>query len=314
MPLDPKVRWLLDQLAALNLPPNDKVTPAEARQNMLVRSRLLLGEQIPLARVAEITLPGPAGPLAARHYTPPGEPPFPVVVYFHGGGWVIGNLDTHDHVCRALAKESGCVVVSVDYRLAPEHRFPAAAEDAYAATSWVAANGATLGVDPARLAVAGDSAGGNLAAVVSLMARDRGGPRLAMQVLWYPVIDCQFEAPSYRENAEGYLLSRADMMWFWEQYLPEAAGRRHTYASPIHAADLRGLPPALVVTAEYDPLRDEGRAYAARLAQADVPTTFSDYPGLVHGFISRFYVLEQGRQALAEAGAALKAALSSGRG
>ena len=310
MPLDPQVRWLIDQMASLNLPANNAVTLEEARAYMLVRSRLFLGEPVPVSRVEDAALPGPAGPLPARIYIPAGEPPFPLVVYFHGGGWVIGSLDTHDHVCRALANESGSIVVSVDYRLAPEHKFPTAAEDAYAATVWAAASAATLGGDPSRLAVAGDSAGGNLAAVVSLMARDRGGPRLAMQVLWYPVIDHNFETASYQDNAEGYLLGRADMMWFWDQYLPTATERHHPYASPIHATELRGLPPALVVTAEYDPLRAEGQAYAARLLEADVPTTLVDVPGVVHGFVSRYYVLEQGRKALAEAGAALRAAFA----
>ncbi len=311
MPLDPQARWLIDQLARLNLPPNDKVTPGEARQNMLVRAKAFVGDPIKMAAVRDIAIPGPAGAMPARIYRPVEREPLPLVVFLHGGGWIIGNLDTHDHVCRALAQESQSVVVSVDYRLAPENKYPAAAEDAYAATVWAAANARELGAAATRLAVAGDSAGGNLAAVVALMARDRGGPRLASQVLLYPVTDYSFATASYQENAEGYLLSTTDMKWFWAHYLPEPARGLELYASPLRAADLRGLAPALVVTAEYDPLRDEGRAYASQLQAAGVPTTLLEYEGMVHGFVSRYFVLDQGRQALAEVGRTLKQAFAS---
>ncbi len=237
-----------------------------------------------------------------RVYTPEGEGPFPLLVYFHGGGWVLGNLDTHDPLCRALANESGCVVVSVDYRLAPEHRFPAAVEDCYAAAGWVAANAALLKGDPKRVAIGGDSAGGNLAAAVALKAQDQGGPALAYQLLLYPITNYSFDTVSYRENARGYLLSREDMVWYWDHYLgPEGEGL-DPYASPLRAEDLRGLPPALVITAEYDPLRDEGEAFAARLAAAGVPVTATRYDGLVHGFLRFARAMGQGRRALEQIG------------
>jgi acetyl esterase len=233
-----------------------------------------------------------------------------VLVYFHGGGWVIGNPDTHDNLCKALANRSSARVVSVDYRLAPEHRFPAAPEDCYAATCWVAERGAEIGVDGARLAVAGDSAGGNLATVVALMARDRGGPRLRHQVLIYPVTDCDFDTPSYRDNAEGYLLTRDAMRWFWDHYLPDPDLRTNPYAAPLRAEKLAGLPPATVLTAEYDPLRDEGEAYAARLREAGVPVEATRHHGQIHGFVQLLDVFDAARRAVDELGLALRRALA----
>jgi acetyl esterase len=237
-----------------------------------------------------------------------------LVVYYHGGGWVLGDLETHDATCRRLANASDCIVVAVDYRLAPEHKFPAAVEDCYAAALWAAENAASLGVDAARVAVAGDSAGGNLAAVVSLLAKQRGGPPLAHQALIYPVTDFDFQRPSYQENAEGYLLTRQAMEWFWRQYLNDDAEGADPLASPLRAPDLRGLPPATVITAEYDPLRDEGEVYAERLAQAGVPTTCVRYLGQIHGFISLEHLLPAGRQALLALGATLRAALTGDLG
>ncbi len=212
-------------------------------------------------------MPGPAGALGLRIYTPVeagGPGALPVLVFFHGGGWVVGNLDTHDGLCRRLANAAGCLVVSVDYRLAPEARFPAAVDDAYAATRWVAARASSFGGDGTRLAVGGDSAGGNLAAVVSLLAHERGAPPLRFQLLLYPVTDFAFDTPSYRENGEGYLLTRANMEWYAGHYLRDGADRRHPHAAPLRAADVGGSPPTMVITAQYDPLRDEGEAYAVR--------------------------------------------------
>jgi len=244
-------------------------------------------------------------------YTPGGNGPFPVLVYFHGGGWVVGNLDTHDSCCRALAANAGSAVLSVDYRLAPEHKFPAAAEDAYAATCWVAEKGVSFDLDPARIAVGGDSAGGNLATVVCLMARDRSGPRLCHQLLVYPVTNYSFDTLSYRENAEGYYLTHEKMIYFWNQYLPDEASGRHPYASPLQAEDLAALPPALIITARYDPLRDEGEDYANRLRLAGVPVKLSRYESMIHGFLIMGAVVDQTRAAREEAASALRSAFSS---
>jgi acetyl esterase len=230
-------------------------------------------------------------------------------VYFHGGGFVMCSLDSHDGICRSLANAAGCVVVSVDYRLAPEHPYPAAPEDCYAATQWVAKNGAELAIDVTRLAIGGDSAGGNLTAVTALLARDRDGPSLRFQLLIYPVTDCAFDTASYQENAEGYMLTTGMMRWFWEKYLTDPVQGSEAYASPLRAANLANLPPGLCITAGYDPLRDEGEAYAARLREAGIAVRTSRYPGMFHGFLSMTAQLDTAREAMAEAGAALRAAL-----
>jgi acetyl esterase len=234
-----------------------------------------------------------------------------VLVYFHGGGWVLGDLESHDRVCRALANQAGCVVVSVDYRLAPEHVFPAGAEDCYAATKWVAENAASIGADGARLAVGGDSAGGNLAAVVSMMARDRGGPAINFQLLLYPVTDCALATPSQKEFAnDGYVLSRADMEWFWKNYTDPIAEKNNPYACPLRAKDLSGLPPALVLTASHDPLRDEGERFAERLIAAGVKTTCTRYEGVTHGFVSFADGLDKGKEGQRQAADALRVAFA----
>jgi len=307
MPLDPQCQLVIDQLAALSFDWTS-LEPARVRAAFAAMP-LVPGEAV--ARVEDRTLPGPAGPLPVRVYAPAGAgpAPLPALVYFHGGGFVLCNLDSHDGTCRSLANAAGCAVVSVDYRLAPEHRFPAAPEDCYAATRFVAENAAAFGVDPRRLAIGGDSAGGNLTAVVALMARDRGGPELRFQLLIYPVTDCAFDTPSYRENGEGYFLTAQQMRWFWEHYLARAAQAADPYASPLRAEKLEGLPPGLVITAEYDPLRDEGEAYAARLREAGVAVTLSRYDGMIHGFFGMGAAIERARAAVAEAGAALRTAL-----
>jgi acetyl esterase len=307
MPLDPKVQAFLDELAAAGAPPLTTLPVADARLaiDALFASQ---GEAESIARVENRRIPGPAGEIPIRVYTPEGEAPFPVLVFIHGGGWVLCGLDSHDPPCRALANAVPCVVVSIDYRLAPEHKFPAAAEDAYAATRWVAEHAAELGGDASRVAVGGDSAGGNLAAVVALMARERGGPRLVHQLLVYPATDAGLDSPSYHENADGYFLTRDMMVWFWNHYLRSSADVEDPHASPLRAPDLRGLPPALVITAEYDPLRDEGEAYAARLSAAGVPVRTTRYPGMIHGFFGLLAMFEQARTAIGEAATALRAA------
>jgi acetyl esterase len=296
---------MIDQFSASGMPQLEDMGVEGARQAILAMSQMG-GEPAAVANVTNRTIPGPAGEIPVRIYTPNGTAPFPVLVYFHGGGWVIGSLDSHDGTCRDLANGSGAVVVSVDYRLAPEHKFPAGPEDAYAATKWVADNAASLGVDAKRIGIGGDSAGGNLTAVVALMARDRGGPPLVFQVLVYPVTDAACDTRSYVDNAEGYFLTRKAMEWFWGNYLPNAADGSNAYASPLRAASLKGLPPALVITAEFDPLRDEGEAYARRLEEAGVHVRLKRYDGMIHGFFGMGRTMDQGKQAMAEASGNLR--------
>ncbi len=236
----------------------------------------------------------------------------PALVFFHGGGWVVGDLETHDPMCRHLANATGCAVVAVDYRLAPEHKFPAAVEDSFAATEWVAANGAELGIDGGRLAVGGDSAGGNLAAVVSLLARDRGAPRLRAQLLLYPALDFGMNHASHQRFAEGHLLTVATMRWFAEAYIRGPQDVDDWRASPLRARDLSGLPPAYVLTAGYDPLCDEGIAYARRLEENNVAVTSRHMPGQIHGFLLMGKIVRAAGPALDEIAAALKAAFDNG--
>jgi acetyl esterase len=271
---------------------------------------------IPLALVEEIEVAGAAGPLRSRHYVPPGPPaagPPPLLVFFHGGGWVIGDLDTHDDLCRFLAARAGVQVLSVEYRLAPEHPFPAPVEDAHAAYAWAAANAAELGADPARVAVGGDSAGGNLAAVVSMLARDAGGPAPALQLLLYPVTDAHARTASRRLFGEGYLLTQADMEFFETHYLPDESARDDPRASVLRAPDLSGLPPAYVVTAGFDPLRDEGEEYALRMRAAGVPVALRRHPGLVHSFGNQTAISRTARAATMELAGALRMGLASAR-
>jgi acetyl esterase len=305
MPIDPQAKVLLDQVAAIGAPQLHESSVEEARQ--MIAAMAAFGGEVPeVAKVEDRTISGPDGEIPVRIFTPEGEAPHPVLMYFHGGGWVIGGLDTHDVPCRDLANRAGCMVVSVDYRLAPEHKFPAAPEDCYAATRWVAENAASLGADPDRLAVGGDSAGGNLAAVVALMARDRSGPGIVHQLLVYPVTDVGQDTLSYRDNAEGYFLSAADMAWFWNHYLDTRADGENPYASPLRAESHRGLPPAHVVTAELDPLRDEGEQYATRLQEAGVEVQLTRYDGMIHGFFGLGAILDQGKVAVAEAASLLR--------
>jgi acetyl esterase len=298
MPVDPQMQAILDARAWL--PPIHTLSVPEARARFK-------GPRPPGLRVAEVasvadrTIPGPGGLLGLRVYTPPGTGPFPLLVFFHGSGWVVCDLDTHDPLCRNLCAGTGCVVVSVDYRLAPEHRFPAAPDDCLAATRWVAEHAAELGADPSRIAVAGDSSGGTLAAVTALRVRDEGGPRLAGQLLIYPSADLGLPAsPSLVDYGEGYGLGKADLRWFWDKYLAPG-DERHPHASPMHASELGGLPSALVITAECDPLRDDGEQFAARLREAGVPTTVSRYDGAIHGFFTLAGLVDKADAAQAEA-------------
>jgi len=261
-----------------------------------------------IASVEDRRIQGPAGEIPIRVYTPESRVAQPIVVYFHGGGFVIGSLSSHDPLCRVLAGRIPAIVVAVDYRLAPEHPFPAAAEDAYAAVRWVADHARELGGDPARIAVAGDSAGGNLSAVVSLLARERGGPKLVHQMLIYPVTDFSFETRSHIDNAEGYLLTRPLMDWFLGHYFSGPTPRSDPRFAVLRVADLGGLPPATVLTAEFDPLRDEGESYGARLRAAGVPVAVMRYDGMIHGFLPQPALFPQAAEAIDAVSGALRAA------
>jgi acetyl esterase len=307
MPLHPALKPVLEQLEALPGPKLHELPPEQAR--LAFAALPLPAPEIALPEVRDLRIPGPAGEIPLRLYRPR-EGRLPVLVYFHGGGWVIGDLESHDPVCRELAQRSGCAVLAVHYRLAPEHPYPAAVEDCFAATCWVAEHAAELDLAGDRLAVGGDSAGGNLAAVVSLLARDRGGPRLRLQLLVYPVTDADFTRASYAENGRGFFLERPMMDWFWGHYVPDPARRREPECAPLRAVNLVGLPPALVLTAEFDPLRDEGEAYAVRLAAAGVPTEQVRYAGMIHGFYQMGGLLEDARAALERSATAVRWALT----
>jgi acetyl esterase len=286
MPIDPRLQPILDAAAAA-APADPSLSVAEKRaaaHAAMEMGFLAFSEPGPdPAATTDHRVPVDGGEIAVRVYRPHGAGPFPVHVYFHGGGFWLGELDHSDPTCRAISAGAGCVVASVDYRLAPEHAFPTAAEDSYAALQWVVAHAPELDVDASRVSVGGGSAGGNLTAVVALMARDRGGPRLVFQVLEIPVTDLTMSQPSVDENGAGYLLTRDSMRQYTGYYLGEAGDPKHPYASPLFAEDLRGLPPALVMTAEFDPLRDEGEAYGQRLREAGVPTTIRRWEGQLHG-------------------------------
>ena len=309
MPLTAETEALLKTFAEAEGPTLQEMTPQEARAAYR-EMRALQGEPEDVAVVEERTVPGPAGDIPVRVYRPEGAGAFPALVYYHGGGWIIGDLDTHDPLCRHFANAAGCVVVVPDYRLAPEHKYPAAADDCYAATKWVAEQGAEIGVDRSRIAVGGDSSGGNLAAVVALMARDRGGPTLAAQVLIYPVTDHRFDTASYRDNGKGYFLETDLMQLFWDSYLSGDDDGAQPYASPLRAPDVSGVAPAHIITAEFDVLRDEGEAYGKRLQEAGVATQIQRYDGMMHGFVQFGAAIPQAHDAIADVVAGLKAAFS----
>ncbi|MGD0363824.1 MAG: alpha/beta hydrolase [Bryobacteraceae bacterium] len=305
--LYPEVRALLEAIEAEGGPAIETMSPEAARLAVVDALKAVAGEPEEIGNVQDVKIPQSEYPIPVRIYRPAGAGPFACLVYFHGGGWVVCDLDTHDVACRAIARRAGAVVVAVDYRLSPEHRFPAAVTDGYAAIEWVTANAASLAVDPRRIAVGGDSAGGNLSAVMCLKAREEGGPALALQVLVYPVTNlASFDTASYQEFGEGYYLTRAEMEWFRGHYLARIEDAQDPYASPLLAADLRGLPPALVITGECDPLRDEGEAYAKRLAEAGVEVTCVRYAGMIHPFFSLGGAFSQGWRAIEQVAAAVR--------
>jgi len=313
---NPQMQAVLDQFAALHPLPLPTLTPEQARQQSsttdalqgIQAARGLAPAVEPVGRIDHIRIPGPGGLILARVYTPSGTGPFPVTVYFHGGGWVIANLDTYDPSCRALCNAADSIIVSVAYRQAPEHTFPAAPEDAYAALRWVQTNATTIGGDPRRVAIAGESAGGNLAAVTCLIARDRGTPQPVYQVLVYPITNDDFNTPSYLEQAMAVPLDRPSMMWFFRYYLRTPADGANPYVSPLRAQSLRGLAPATVITDQFDPLRSEGEAYAARLRAAGVAVQATRYNGVTHEFFTMSAVVDEATQAVAEAAAGLRSA------
>ena len=309
MPLDAQAKMMIDGMKAMGVELHTPgITPEEMRRQM--EERRMPQPDVPeMAKVEDRTIAAPdGGEIPLRIYWPTASPgPHPVVVFFHGGGWVIGNIESHDATVKMLAAASGMVFVSVDYRLAPEYKFPTPPEDCYAATKWVAEHAAELDVDASRLAIAGDSAGGNLAAVVALMAREREGPAIKFQLLIYPCTDFDTTRRSMVDNAEGYFLTRAAMDWFYGHYVNDD-DRAHHFAAPIRA-DLSALPPALVITAEFDPLRDEGNEYGRLLQEAGVATTVSCYAGMIHGFFSMTSILDKAKDAQAQAVRALQTAM-----
>jgi len=306
VPLDPQAQVIVDFMASIGFT-FDGATPEELRAGM---SAGATPSPIAMSSITDRTIPGPAGAIPIRIYRPSTDADLPVVTFFHGGGWVVGDLESHDHCCRVIASKAECVVVAVDYRLAPEAKFPAAIDDAWAATEWVVANADELGVDASRLAVAGDSAGGNLAAVVANMSRDHEHVEIIQQVLIYPVTDGSCDRPSMTENAEGYFLTRSAMDWFHDHYTATVADLEDPRYSPI-LSDLAGAPSAVVVTAGFDPLRDQGNAYAAKLVEAGVEVDHVEYEGMIHGFFSMDEAIDVAADAQDQVAAALKAAFAS---
>jgi acetyl esterase len=311
-PLDPDAAEFLRAVRAAGIPRLESMTAQAARALLAELRAKAKVERTDVAEVRDLRAPGAAGGIPLRLYRPAEVAGLsPCVVWLHGGGWVLGDLDTHDAFCRGLANAAGCVIVAVDYRLAPEHRLPAGLDDACAALRFVAAQAPTLGIDPARLAIGGDSAGGNFAAVMALMARDAQLPAIRLQVLLYPVLDCTLSQPSQALDADGLLVSGPTMVWFRDQYLKTEAERRDWRASPLLAERLSGVAPCFLVTAGGDPLCDEGRAYASRLAQEGVRLTYEHWPGQLHGFFTANPAAPAARRALATLSAALRAGLAS---
>ena len=294
--IDPEAAAYLSWMQSLGLPALADQGVDEARRQSRMRVSMLAGEPEPVASVKDAEASGPRGPIGCRIYTPVQGEALPALLYLHGGGWVLGDIDSHDSVCRALARRAGCVVLSIDYGLAPEHRFPEPLEDSWAGLEWLHQNAAVLGVDPERIAVGGDSAGGNLAAVLAHWARDRGGPKIAAQLLIYPVTDFDLDTESYRNVGTGYGLTRESMRWFWEKYLADPDEGASPDASPLRARDFTNLPPALVLTCELDPLESEGSAYAASLRAAGVSVDHINEAGMIHGYIRMAGVIGRARK------------------
>ena len=311
MAANAETQAFLDEIAEADGKPFHEMTPAEAREVWHTIVHLFAGPSDPVASIDDQFIPGPHGDIELRSYTPEGHAPFGALVYFHGGGWVIGTADTYQVAGRKLANATGCKVFVPSYRMAPEYKYPIAVEDCYAAYTWIVENAADLDIEADKVAIGGDSAGGNLTAAVSLMARDKGGPSAKFQLLIYPVTDHNLDTPSYLEYADDHYLTRDAMRWFWDLYLPTPEAGKEPYASPLQAEDLSGLPPALVQVAECDVLRDEAVEYAKRLEAAGVPTTVSEAKGTIHGFIhplgDRLPFAEAG---IKEAADAIKAAFA----
>ena len=322
---NPQMKAVLDQLQAMNPKPIEQLSAEQARKQpsptqavmALMKERGMGASPEPVGNVDNRAIPGPngQGTVPVRVYTPKGDGPFPVIVYFHGGGWVIATLDTYDASCRALANMANCVVVSVDYRQAPEHKFPAAHEDSYAAAQWVINNAGQIKGDPARVAVGGESAGGNLAAAVCLMAKDRGGKMPVHQLLVYPIADYAFDTESYRENAEAKPLNKAMMQWFFDKYLSSPSDGQNKYVSIVRAPeqDLRATPPATVITAQIDPLMSEGKAYADKLKAAGVDVAYRHFDGVAHEFFGMGKVVDQANAAQQFAAERLRQAFGGSR-
>ncbi len=304
MALDPQTKLVLDQLAAAGAPPLETLSPDVARQVFVMPQ----GEIEEVGKVFDRTIPGSETDIPVRVYYPKGEQTsYPALVYYHGGGWVVGNIESHDNVCRALTNLANCVTISVDYRLAPEHKFPAAVEDSYEAVKYVFDHAEEFQIDRSRIAVGGDSAGGNLAAVVSNMAKEKATPTISFQLLIYPSTNLGGEPTvSMQENAEGYFLEKGTMEWFRDCYLNSEEDKQSPLTSPMLFGDFKDLPSALVITAEYDPLRDEGEEYANKLAEAGVKVEAVRYDGTIHGFVSMAAVLDVGKRALEKAGTTLR--------
>jgi acetyl esterase len=311
--LHPDAARVCEMIIASGRPPLETLTPAQAREVYTTSRQILQPDPPDVAEMVNLEAPGPAGPIPLRLYRGLGtrkDQRLSALVYFHGGGWVIGDLESHDQACRALANTAECAVLAVHYRLAPEHRFPAAVEDAVAATRWIAGNAAPLGIDATRLAVGGDSAGGNLAAVVSMDARDRDGPPLRLQLLIYPSMDMGMDTPSHFRHADQLPLTRSGMHWFLGHYLRGESDKSDWRASPLRAQSLVNLPPALIITAAFDPLCDEGEAYAKSLANAGVPVTHHRFAGQIHGFLTMGRIIADSGRLIGLSAEALKAAFA----
>lgn len=309
--LNPQVVSYLEAVQRRNLPEIYQLTPDDARDQYCAGMRAVAGTPPEIGEVTDRVIPGPAGDIPVRLYRPPdaGPDPLPVLIYFHGGGWSFGNLDSYDHVCRWICALAGCLVAAVDYRLGPENKFPAAVEDALAAVQWVSGNGRVIGADPEKLAVGGDSAGGNLATVAALELRHRLTPPLRFQLLIYPATDMTMRCASHGEFGEGYRLTRPLMVWSAANYLSDGRDMMDPRASPLFAKNISGLPPAFILTAGFDPLRDEGKAYAQKLTDAGVAVKYHCYDDMIHGFIGMTGILDVARQALNDAAKAVSVAL-----
>lgn len=307
-PLDPQAQAVIDAFARMNLPAPETVPIAQARRQFMDARRQFLAPEEAVGAVENCTFVTSAGPLPVRIYRPnaTSDTPMPALVYFHGGGWVFGNLDSHDRLCRSLCNQSGHVVISVDYRLAPEHKFPAAFDDAVASLRYVEAHAGELGIDPKRIAAGGDSAGGSIVAAAAIEMRDRGGPALTLQVLLYPVTDLRMNSDSYRRLGTGYMLTAQRMKFFADHYLRSAQDALDWRASPLLAKDLSRLPPALVITASHDPLVDEGEAYAKRMRGASVEVEYECVPGVIHGFATMAGAIGRGATVISRVSAAMR--------